>query len=749
MMANFFQIISACISDSKKIGYFALSRRRHSPRAIARIRDNATVFVDVFRESGRIIIHPAKMVHRYVPGLFERHDITSALLDSKEHAEKTEALPETRSVSYEETRKSPWHLVYERLSFLSTQSDGDDETKHEINSLKKRLCRMMLGVHPSIVRLVERYFTFEDLRNVRERVIGSGRIGGKAAGMLIARRILLHSKNDERFSDILETHDSFYLGSDVFFTFLVNNNIYRLRLALSGKTELKREDYSDLENRFQIGHFPPHIVEQFRKMLRYYGQAPIIVRSSSLLEDSFGNAFAGKYLSEFCTNQGSEDTRLEAFMRAVKKVYASALNPDALAYRRRRKLGESDEQMAILVQRVSGVPYRNYFFPSLAGVAFSHNQYAWNDRIDPTQGMVRMVFGLGTRAVDRVGEDYPRMIAISHPQLRPEMGARAAKYSQRFVDVLDLDKNCFVQISAESLLEPLDYPNLHLFVSEFKDGNLNDPFSRLINTPSDKLVLTFGNLIKQTRIIPVIGEILNILENAYGHPVDTEFTASLRFSGQLSINLLQCRPLWAPGSRGPISLPKNIPADRILFRSNRVVSGGIVKKTRYILLIDPDWYDKIPTLHEKQLLGRVVGKINRMEHVVSGGIIMIGPGRWGTSNIDLGINVTYADISNTSVLVEMAREGGGEVPEVSYGTHFFQDLVESQIIYLPLYPDNPACAYNHGFFSSAGNALESLLPEHRALSPYLHLIDINQLFAGYYVKVVADPQKQTALCYLE
>ena len=178
-------------------------------------------------------------------------------------------------------------------------------------------------------------------------------------------------------------------------------------------------------------------------MLDYYGQAPIIVRSSSLLEDSFGNAFAGKYLSVFCANQGDPEARLDDFMRAVKLVYASALNPDALSYRCKRGLGQNDEQMAILVQRVSGMPYRHYFFPSLAGVAFSRNLYTWNDRIDPRQGIIRLVFGLGTRAVERVGSDYPRMIAISHPQLRPEVGTKVAKYSQRQVDLLDLETNQF------------------------------------------------------------------------------------------------------------------------------------------------------------------------------------------------------------------------------------------------------------------------------------------------------------------
>ena len=223
----------------------------------------------------------------------------------------------------------------------------------------------------------------------------------------------------------MDDHDSFYIGSDAFFTFLVNNNLFRLRLQLSRNSHISRDEFEDVEKRFLAGRFPREIVEQFRDMLDYFGQAPIIVRSSSLLEDSFGHAFAGKYRSEFCANQGSPEDRLEAFLRAVKLVYASALNPDALSYRRKRGLGESDEQMAILVQRVSGMHYDRYFFPSVAGVAFSRNLYAWSDRIDPKQGVIRLVFGLGTRAVDRVGSDYPRMIAVSNPTLRPEVGAKS------------------------------------------------------------------------------------------------------------------------------------------------------------------------------------------------------------------------------------------------------------------------------------------------------------------------------------
>jgi hypothetical protein len=342
----------------------------------------------------------------------------------------------------------------------------------------------------------------------------------------------------------MEDHDSFYIGSDVFFTFLVNNDLFRLRLQLTRDSAISHEEFQEVEQRFLEGRFSKAVEEQFRAMLDYYGQAPIIVRSSSLLEDSFGNAFAGKYRSIFCPNQGDPEIRLADFMEAVKLVYASALNPDALSYRRRRGLGANDEQMAILVQRVSGMPFRRFFFPAMAGVAFSRNLFAWSDRIDPDQGIIRLVFGLGTRAVDRVGPDYPRMVAISHPLLRPEVGGEVAKYSQRQVDLLDLEANRFTSTFLSDLLAEGDYANLSLFVSILRDNYPYDPPFGHVDGGSGQWVFTFNNLIRRTDFIPLMGTLLARLEKAYGQPVDIEFTASVGENGRIHDYLLQCRPLF-------------------------------------------------------------------------------------------------------------------------------------------------------------------------------------------------------------
>ena len=171
--------------------------------------------------------------------------------------------------------------------------------------------------------------------------------------------------------------------------------------------------------RISNGEFSPEFWKSCRRLLERLGNQPLIVRSSSLLEDNFGTSFAGKYESIFLPNQGSHTENLHALTQAIARVYASTLNPNALLYRRSRGLQDYDERMAILIQVVQGERFGRYYLPHAAGVAFSRNLYRWSPQIRREDGFVRLVWGLGTRAVDRVGNDYPRLIALSHPTLRP------------------------------------------------------------------------------------------------------------------------------------------------------------------------------------------------------------------------------------------------------------------------------------------------------------------------------------------
>ena len=201
---------------------------------------------------------------------------------------------------------------------------------------------------------------------------------------------------------------------------------------------------------------------------------------------------------------------------------------------------------------------------------------------------------------------------------------------------------------------------------------------------------------------------------------DPEFTASIDASGHVRVNLLQCRPLWLPGSAGPVTIP-DVERTRTLFRSSRMISGGAVRDIRHIVYIDPAWYDSVRSPEAKKALGRAVGRINEHPRIAGSTVMMMGPGRWGSSNIDLGINVGYADIDNTSVLVEIAREEAGHVPEVSYGTHFFHD---------------------------SESILTELLPDAAELAQIVRVIDVPAASGGAHAHVVADPQVRKAVCYL-
>lgn len=753
LLANFFQVTCPFLFELDTVAYFSLKRGRHAHSAVARIRDTTQVLIDIYHVDERVYLHPLKVWDRFSQSMFLPHLVSGEQWQPLAYSGDAAGLssiarkhPLRRAVP----SIAPWESVFYKLQQYCSVEQPFREVTAELIALQQELTRMLLGDHPEFERLAGKYFTADDLLQIRERLIGSGRIGGKAGGMLLARKILRSFADPViDFGEILEEHDSFYIGSDVFYTFLVTNDLFRLRLEYSRNSPADHDDFARVEERFLAGKFPPAIIEQFRNMLDYYGQAPIIVRSSSLLEDSFDSAFAGKYRSEFCTNQGDPELRLENLLNAIKLVYASALNPHVLAYRKKRRLSENDEQMAVLVQRVSGMPQGRYFFPILAGVAFSRNLYAWSERISADDGVIRLVYGLGTRAVDRVDSDYPRMIAVSNPTLRPEIGMKVKRYSQRQVDVLDLQENEFVTVPCSEALGLSRREHLYYLISKIEDGDISDPISNFIATPPAQMLITFNNLIRKTAFVKIIEKMLQELENAYGHPVDTEFTAAVDPQGHVRVNLLQCRPLFLPGSSAALADVEELPAERILFRTEAMMNGGEVNGINYIIYVDPQAYSRHADMSGKLGLGRVIGQLNSHPSLIDETVMMIGPGRWGSSNIDLGVNVGYADLNNARVLVEIAREEAGHLPEVSYGTHFFLDLVEAQIVFLAVYPDEENSEYNGAFFSNSANLLTELLPEAAAYQHLLRVIDVRAANDGRSACVVANSATRSAVCFLE
>lgn len=647
---------------------------------------------------------------------------------------------------------APWAMLFARgEEYEGYSPEQKARVQHHLKEMVVVLTKGMLSDQLDFVGLAREFLTIGDLKAIRQRRIGRGKIGGKAAGMMLAWKIIQRygAELDPELAQHVVIPESFFVGADVFYDFQAINDLVRFMNQKYKKLDAIRAEYPELRRRYIGGEFPEDTKEAFRALLVGVGDSPIVVRSSSLLEDNFGYSFAGKYDSFFLPNQGTPKENLKSLMRAISEVYASALSPDALEYRRRMGLLDYDERMAVLIQKVVGSRYKRYYLPALAGVAFSHNPFRWNARIRHEEGLVRLVWGLGTRAVDRVSKEYPRMIALSHPTLRPEMGVQeVSKYSQHLVDVLDLQGNQVETLPTYELLSS-SYPGLHLIASVNKGDYVQPLFSLLDEPDPHTLVLTFDNLIANTNFVPLIKFVLTTLEQHYQRPVDIEFAVE-RLGGpnskKLTLSLLQCRPLSLQQNGQPVEIPEQVPREDVLFTANRLVPHGVVSGVKYIVWVDPSAYDRVPDPVRKTQVARTVGQLNQA--LEGEKFVLMGPGRWGSSNVSLGVKVSYADIDHASVLIEVALAHGEHAPEASYGTHFFQDLVESRIYPLPIYPDDPQTVFAWSFFDRAPNVLTRILPGH-AGDDTVKVIDIPGVTGGRHLEIVMDGEQEKALGYLK
>jgi len=387
--------------------------------------------------------------------------------------------------------------------------------------------------------------------------------------------------------------------------------------------------------------------------------------------------------------------------------------------------------------------------PHAAGVAFSHNLYRWSPQIRSEDGFIRLVWGLGTRAVDRVGNDYPRLIALSHPLLRPSNDPRSIRrYSQQYVDLIDLKKNQFTTMPIHQVLAA-DYPPLRYLAQVDEDGYFESLRSTLISNVQN-LVLTFDVLIQRTPFAERMKTILKSLEQAYHAPVDVEFTVNLTEnsvgSPQLCITILQCRPQGFLIETEVERIPPDLTPEEILFSTDFMVPQGKVSAVDWVLYVQPEAYFALKTNAERAALARTIGKLNDVLKDES--FICIGPGRWGSSNADLGVPISYGDIYHARALVEMAGEHCGLPPEPSLGTHFFQDLLESQIYPLALQLDDPATVFNRSFFDHAPNRLNELLPEAAGFAGCLRVLRISDSYPGQTLRLIMNGEIGRAAGFL-
>ncbi|MCF8432493.1 MAG: nucleotidyltransferase domain-containing protein, partial [Melioribacteraceae bacterium] len=459
-------------------------------------------------------------------------------------------------------------------------------------------------------------------------------------------------------------------------------------------------------------------------------------------EDQMGAAFSGKYKSLFLANQGSKSERLSALMDAIAEVYASTFSPDPIEYRAERGLIDFHEEMGIMLQEVVGTKMGKYFLPAFAGVAFSKNEFRWSPRIKREDGLIRIVAGLGTRAVDRLGDDYPVLIAPGQPSLRVNVSLEEQiKYAPKYIDVINLETNDFETIDIKDMFLEAgnDFPRITDVVSVFENKMIRPVSALGIDFDKDDLLVTFDGLMKKGVFIRQVDTILKTLEKKLQTPIDIEFAHDGK-----NFYLLQCRPQSFAGTQISDQIPKDIPVDKLLFNAKRYVSNGHMLDITHVVYVDPVEYAQVQDREMMIQIGRAVGKLNKL--LPKRQFVLIGPGRWGSrGDIKLGVSVTYSDINNTAMLIEVAKKKGNYVPDLSFGTHFFQDLVEAQIRYLPLYPDDKGIIFREDFFLNAPNMLSELLPEFDYLSRKIRVIDIPSTSNGQILKILLNADLDQAV----
>ncbi|MBL7071897.1 MAG: PEP/pyruvate-binding domain-containing protein [Candidatus Omnitrophica bacterium] len=740
MVGNFFMVTCPYLYELNTFTYFSLLRNRHSFKTIARIRETTQLLLDVYRSANTNYVHPLKVWNRYSPTMFLPH-----MMDGDNFVPITDSAHAAKLLSYitEKGAESATRKLdhWDRL-FIRAEELAKEPLQKEANSMRRHLYRIMVTRDKRIKALAEDHISLHDLLAIKARLIGTGLIGGKAVGMLLSRRILLKDTSLS-WAKLSEPHDSFYIGSDVFYTYIVQNGWWKLRMHQ--KTE---EGYFEaarlLREKMARGMFPEEIMEKFQQMIEYFGTSPIIVRSSSLLEDGFGNAFAGKYESVFCPNQGPPEQRYLQFAEAVRTVYASTMSDEALNYRLRRGLDKRDEQMALLVQRVSGSYHKDYFFPDLAGVGISYNTYVWNEKMNSKMGMARLVFGLGTRAVNRVEGDYARVVALDEPLLKPYSTAEdQRKFSQHDVDVINVKENRYQSIPFTDMM------NEGISISVENIGVRDDEVSRMMEgrgaKNKDYWVLNFDELFAKSRFLYIIKKALKSLERAYRYPVDIEFTVNFTRGGMFKINLLQCRPLQTSGLGKKVTIPDSVKKEKILFESKGYFLGGNVSQPiARVVYVDPHAYIKAK-MTDKYEVARIVGNLNKLiREKEDMPTLLLGPGRWGTSTPTLGVPVSFFEINNMTVLSEIAFPGGNLMPELSFGTHFFQDLVETGIFYVALFPQKENVFFNDKMLRGSKNILTKLFPGSGKYKDTVGVFDT----ADTGLKIMSDIVTQKVICFL-
>lgn len=505
--------------------------------------------------------------------------------------------------------------------------------------------------------------------------IGSGSLGGKATGLAEIKDILEKNFRDSDFPGIsLNIPRLVVITTNMFDIFLRINDLY----------DIAYSDESDevIAHKFINASLPVELLGDLRALIEKI-HTPLAVRSSSLLEDALYEPFAGIYGTKMIpNNQFDADTRFHKLVEAIKFVYASTFFKDAKDYIRATNNDIKEEKMAVIIQEVVGERFGDFYFPLISGVARSYNFYPAG-RAKPENGIVNLALGLGKTVVD--GEPVWNY-SPEYPSLKPPFGS-----------INDMMKNTQREFWSVNMGKAPDYDPIH--ETEYllkKDLTVVEEFGILDNivstydAASDRLKLGTGYNgprvidfapVLELNTIPlnsVIKKVLKVCEESAGNPVEVEFAVTHnQKDGTARFGFLQVRPMVVSNENVSVT-DEDFNSPDLLVSSDAVLGNGTVDTLKDIVFVKPDVFD----IKHSNVIASEIEIINKILKEENRKYLLIGFGRWGSSEAWLGIPVNWGQISEASVIVESMLEGINV--ELSQGSHFFHNITSFRVMYFSL-----------------------------------------------------------------
>lgn len=510
--------------------------------------------------------------------------------------------------------------------------------------------------------------------------LGTGSLGGKARGVAFMNAMIAKAQLANRYEDItIKVPRSFVIGSDVFEKFIEENNLY----AFISETTRSEEE---IAQKFRESSLPATAQENLRVLTQYI-KCPLAVRSSSILEDSRVLPFAGIYKTYVVPNS-HEDTevRLRQISDAVKLVYASVFYASPVQYAKNADIRIEEEKMAVLIQELVGERYGDLYYPVISGVAQSYNFYPYYP-MQPEEGTVSLAMGLGKTIVE--GERVFRF-SPAHPKLNPLVSSpnEYLQKSQNAFYAVNLKKSADIILRAD---EGYNYEKLPISQA-VKDESLeyvgstysleNDCIYDNVYQEGLKMV-TFAPILKYERLplTKIVQDLLALGKKSFGTDVEIEFAVNIpKEAGKpREFNFLQIRPMVV--GREVLQVDQDDSRESWCF-SKRTIGNGVYQDIQDIIFVDPEKFD----LSHSMEIAAEIGELNKMLFQERRRCILVGFGRIGTADRWLGIPLTWEQMSQALVIVEVDRQDLR--PEPSLGSHFFHNLTAMNMGYFHIQYDH-------------------------------------------------------------